>query len=257
MNELQEKYGDKGLVIIGIHAPEFDFEKDEKNVAAAIKKFGIKYAVGLDNDRKTWKNFDNQYWPAHYLIDQGGNIVYTHFGEGAYDVMDNNIRALLKISGKSMVKKPETLWFSGIDEVTPETYLGFERAARNANDGDKVFAFPSTLPLHFWALNGKWKIEAQHSRALDANAALRLYFGAKKVFLVMDSKDGKPINVELKLNNKKIAKNEAGIDVKDGAVVVSEARLYELVQSKNSIKSTLEIVANRPGLRVYAFTFGN
>ena len=109
MNDLQEKFGDKGLVIIGIHAPEFDFEKDEKNVAAAVKRFDIKYAVGLDNNRKTWDSFENRYWPAHYLIDQDGNIVYTHFGEGEYDVMENNIRALLKISGKSAAKKDSVL----------------------------------------------------------------------------------------------------------------------------------------------------
>jgi thiol-disulfide isomerase/thioredoxin len=97
INELHEKYADKGLVIIGIHAPEFDFEKNQKNVEMAIKRFVIKYPVGLDNGLKTWHNFKNHYWPAHYLIDKKGRIVYAHFGEGKYDVMENNVVALLVI----------------------------------------------------------------------------------------------------------------------------------------------------------------
>ena len=255
MNDLQEKFGDKGLVIIGIHAPEFDFEKDEKNVAAAVKRFDIKYAVGLDNNRKTWDSFENRYWPAHYLIDQDGNIVYTHFGEGEYDVMENNIRALLKISGKSAAKK-DSAWLGGAEKQTPETYLGSDRADRNANDQSKNLTFPKDLPLHSWALEGKWKVEAQHSQTLNAAAALRFNFQAKKVFLVMDSKDGKPINVEVKLNGVKITVEQAGADVKDGAAIVSSSRLYELVQMKKAAKGVLEIKADRPGLRVYAFTFG-
>lgn len=254
MNALQEKYGDKGLVIIGVHAPEFDFEKDEKNVAAAIKRFGIKYAVGMDNNRKTWDNFENHYWPAHYLIDQSGNVVYRHFGEGEYDVMDNNVRALLKISGNSSETKKAEEDFSG--KETPETYLGFARAARNSNDDEKNFVFPKTLALHHWAFSGKWKVSAQHSQAMTTEDSLRLNFHAKKVFLVMDSKDGKAINVEIKLNGEKISQDQAGVDVKDGVAMVKESRLYELVKMKNSAKAILEIKANRPGLRIYAFTFG-
>ncbi len=238
MNELQEKYGDKGLVIVGVHAPEFDFEKDEKNVAAAIKKFGIKYAVGLDNNRKTWQNFSNKYWPAHYLIDQNGDVVYRHFGEGKHDLMDNNIRALLKISGKPLAEEKHS-WFSGFtqEELPPEMYLGRERADRNINDNRKILDYPTEFPMNHWALFGKWKIEAQYSQTLNENAALRLNFrGAKKVFLVMDSLDGKAINVEVKLSGSRVS-DRAGADVKNGFVIVDESRLYELVRMKNSIKA--------------------
>lgn len=257
MNKLQEKYGDKGLVIVGVHAPEFDFEKDKKNVALAIKRFGIKYAVGLDNNRKTWKNFDNKYWPAHYLIDQNGDVVYTHFGEGEYDVMDNNIAALLKISDKSSAKKKGAWFDDGLaqEEITPETYLGFNRADRNVNEKDgKIFEYPKKLPLNFWAFAGKWKVAEQHSQTLHKDAALRLNFKAKKVFLVMDSQDKKAINVEVKLNGEMVS-DQAGVDVKQGFVVVNQSRLYELVQMKKSTDAILEIKGDRAGLRVYAFTF--
>lgn len=254
MNALQEKYGDKGLVIIGVHAPEFDFEKDEQNVAAAIKRFGIKYPVAMDNNRKTWDNFENRYWPAHYLIDQQGNVVYHHFGEGAYDVMDNNIRELLKISKNSSQIKKEDI--SASSKETPETYLGFDRAARNSNENKKNFVFPQKLDLHHWAFSGKWKILSQNSQATAAEDALRLNFYAKKVFLVMDSQDGKAINVEIKLNGNKIAQDQAGADVKDGVATIKESRLYELVATKSAAKAILEIKTSRAGLRVYAFTFG-
>ncbi len=250
MNALQEKYASQGLVIIGIHAPEFDFEKSAANVEAAIKKFHIKYPVAMDNNRKTWDNFVNRYWPAHYLIDQNGEVVYTHFGEGEYDVMENNVKALLKISGKVAKKSDES--FSA---QTAETYLGNSRAERNANLDKKHFAFPKKLALHNWALNGNWKMAEEFSEAGDDKAALRLHFQGKKVFLVMASKDEKPISVAIKLNGKSVEK-QAGVDVKASSVKVQESRLYELLQFKSAEKGELEITPSRAGLRVYAFTFG-
>lgn len=255
MNELQKKYGDKGLVIIGVHAPEFEFEKDANNVAAAIERFDLKYVNGMDNNRVTWRNFENRYWPAHYLIDQNGDVVYVHFGEGEYETMDNNIRALLKIMGEGDEKK--TSWFGGFgfEKQTPETYLGSRRMARNANENEGELVFPKSLSQNFWALEGGWKIIEQSSETLSAGAKLRLNFLAKKVFLVMDSKNGKKIDVEVKLNGAKIAQNQAGVDVVDGVVAVKESRLYDLVKMKETSENILEIESGDAGLRVYAFTF--
>lgn len=255
ISELQKKYADRGLVIISVHSPEFDFERDEKNIAAAIKKFDIKYPVAVDNDRKTWDNFSNLYWPAHYLIDQQGNVVFTHFGEGETEVLENNIRALLGISGVVQKTKKE-LWF-GFARQTPETYLGFDRADRNANEDQKKFYFPKELPLHYFALGGSWKVTWQYVESSSNSSTLRLHFQAKKVFLVMESADGKPVNVELLLNDRPILPDDSGIDVKNAIVKVSEARLYDLVKQKKSTKGILEIRPSRSGVRAYAFTFGS
>ncbi len=256
MNALYEKYADQGLVIIGIHAPEFDFEKDQKNVEAAIKKFGIKYPVAMDNDLKTWRNFNNQYWPAHYLIDQAGSVVYTHFGEGEYEKMENNIRALLKIPNKVEEKKSDLSWF-GLTKQTPETYFGFLRMQRNANEDRKNFYFPAELPLHNFAFSGKWAVKGEYAEVLENKGALRLNFQAKKVFFVMESKDKKPVEVVVKIDGRKITAAESGVDVVDGVIKVSESRLYEVVSLKKSSNEIVELEAKRGGLRVYAVTFGN
>jgi len=253
MNELQKKYGDKGLVIIGIHAPEFAFEKNDKNVAAAIERFGIKYAVAMDNDLQTWNNFQNRYWPAHYLINQQGEVVYTHFGEGAYDVMEKNISALLNLSIEAAEKRAEENF---TQNQSPETYLGLDRGERNANTTLRKLAFPKNLSLHNWALNGSWKIYDQYSQSTAKNAALRFNFHAKKVFLVMDSADKKTIKVAVKLDGNEISTEDAGIDVHGGSVAVSDSRLYELIDLSKAKDGVLEIISSRPGLRVYAFTFG-
>jgi len=255
ISELQKKYADRGLVIISVHSPEFDFERDEKNIAAAIKKFNITYAVAVDNNHKTWDNFSNIYWPAHYLIDQKGDVVFTHFGEGETEALENNIRALLKIEGVVQKSKKE-LWF-GFARQTPETYIGFDRADRNANEDQKKFYFPKELQLHHFALEGAWQVSWQYAESNSSSSALRLNFQAKKVFLVMESAKGKPIDVEVLLNGAPISAEDSGADVKNGIVKISEARLYELVKQKKFTKAVLEIRPKQSGVRAYAFTFGN
>lgn len=250
-------YRDKGLVIIGIHAPEFEFEKDVNNVRNALGTNNIEYPVALDNRLDTWTNFNNQAWPAHYLINKQGKVVYTHFGEGNYTETENNIRYLLGLSGEAEnIAEPRYFNYN----QTPETYLGFERSENFSSPTpikqNSKFKLPEFLPSNHWALSGQWSIEPQRIIAKEAGAKLQLNFTAKKVFLVLGSSSSEPIWATLKLNGQAIGKM-AGQDVVNSKISVSEHRLYELVNQDQSQNSLLEITSNKPGLQAYAFTFGN
>lgn len=254
-----DKYHAQGLEIIGIHAPEFAFEKKRENVQKAVKRFGIRYPVALDNDLTSWGNFRNQYWPAHYLIDRQGQVVATHFGEGNYDVTENNIRALLGTTQDAPTVHVAPV---SVPQQTPETYLGYDRAERNDNAGalrdDAVAAyeFPALLPLHHWALWGGWRVQGEFIQAVKPKAALRLHFSARKVFLVLGSATGKPVKAQIILNGQPMS-NVDGVDVKDGILTVVHEMLYTLVDQGAAHDGVLEIQAAAPGLQAYAFTFGN
>ncbi len=253
-----QTYRNQGLVIIGVHAPEFEFEKNIDNVKNALQAHNIKYPVALDNRLDTWTAFQNRFWPAHYLIDKSGNVVYTHFGEGNYQETENNIRYLLGLKGNAKEDQQQS---SFNYNQTPETYLGSKRAENFANPEKLVknianFSAPESLPANNWALSGKWKIEEQKIISQEAKAKLQLNFTAKKVFLVLGSQDSKPITVTLLLNGKTVAK-EAGKDVKKSALTVSNHTIYELISQDSSRNSLLEIKAAEAGLEAYAFTFGN
>jgi len=253
-----ETYRDKGLVIIGIHAPEFEFEKNAENVQNALKAHNIKYPVALDNKLDTWTNFQNRYWPAHYLIDKAGNVVYTHFGEGNYDKTENNIRHLLGLN-KSENTISENQSFS--HNQTPETYLGFART-RNFASNEKLkngvakYSLPQFLSSDNWALFGKWKIEAEKITSQQVDAKLQLNFTAKKVFLVLGSSSNKPIVVTIKLNGKPLEKF-AGKNVKENQIIITKHNLYELINQDSAKNGLLEITSADAGLEAYAFTFGN
>ncbi len=251
MNELNQKYRDKGLVIIGVHAPEFDFEKNPQNVVRALRKFKIEYPVALDNDLKTWKNYHNQYWPAHYLINKEGKVVYTHFGEGAYDVMENNVRVLLGLDKQKIEEKDQQI-YSRIQ--SPETYLGSERGERNVNEDAKNFIFPKVISNHHWALQGNWKVDAQFVESKNVGDSLKFNFIAKKVFLVMASADGKEVRAKIFVNGKQ---KDLGKDAKSGMVKVKNSELYEIVNLSQGGNGIVEIKAENAGLRAYAFTFGD
>jgi hypothetical protein len=251
-------YRDKGLVIIGIHTPEFAFERKLKNVQDAVKKFNIQYPVALDNDFQTWRNFNNSYWPAHYLIDRQGNVVYTHFGEGNYDVTESNIRFLLGLSPQSMQQSGDKT--SGAN-LTPETYLGYERAENFAQGSaivrDQSFDYPAivTLSLNEWGLEGKWLVDKQKITAQEAGSKIKLHFLARKVFLVLGTSSGQPITAKILLNGQPIGKL-AGKDVQNDMVTVANETLYELVSLDSFGEGILELQAMGSGLQAYAFTFG-
>ena len=253
------KYRDQGLVIIGVHSPEFEFEKKLDNVKAALAQHGIQYPVALDNNLDTWSNFNNLYWPAHYLINKEGKVVYTHFGEGHYEVTENNIRYLLGLKDKVTTlhaDKPTQMF-----EQTPETYLGYARAenfggkenvVRNA---PAIYRFPDSLAEDAWALNGDWEIGSEKIVAREKGAALRLHFNARKVFLVLGTSTGKPAHVLIRLNSAAVG-NQAGKDAPAGVLTVGRNTLYELIDQQQTKNGLLEIKSDTTGLEVYAFTFG-
>jgi thiol-disulfide isomerase/thioredoxin len=240
-----KKYREAGLVIIGIHAPEFKFEQNIDNVKKAIAKHGIEYPVAIDNGFTTWKAYKNRYWPAHYLIDKEGTVVYTHFGEGEYDVTENNIRVLLGMEAAAAENAPQ----AAASALTPETYLGYGRAERFGGkeilQGSTEFHFPDAIAGNHWALGGSWTVDAEKIISAEKGAALRLNFTARKVFLVLGSAGGKPINAALTLGGKPA-----------GNVAVTDHRLYELIDQKTPQNNVLEIISDAPGLEAYAFTFG-
>ncbi|MFJ1268329.1 cytochrome c biogenesis protein DipZ [Legionella lytica] len=244
-----DRYHDKGLVIIGIHTPEFDFEKDIGNVRAAVQRNDILYPVALDNQYDTWINFKNHYWPAHYLINKKGEVVYEHFGEGDYDITENNIRYLLGINDLTTLKNG--LAQTSPASQTPETYLGYERADPNFSPKlihDKVFQyqFPLQLAENSWALDGAWLANADSITATNAAAVLKIHFNARKVFLVMGTSTGKAIKVKVVLNHKRV-KN----------ILVDKYSIYEALSQARFSSGDLEIIATEPGIKIYTFTFGN
>lgn len=259
LTQWDELYRDKGLVIIGIHSPEFEFEKNKTNVAAAIEKYGIHYPVAMDSHLDTWVNFQNRFWPAHYLINQEGNVVYTYFGEGEYGQTENNIRFLLGLAEeKEMKEDPRTT----VANQTPETYLGFGRS-ENWGSLEKIvpnvateYTFPQDLPLNHWALEGNWRIEPQRTVAQSEGAAIRMHFFSQKVYLVLGSDDGRAVRIKLLLNGKPLS-SHAGQDVQNGEINVDSHRLYELVSLPVPQEGVLSIVSEGPAnLAAYAFTFG-
>lgn len=252
------KYRKDGLVIVGVHSPEFEFEKKPENVEAALSRYGIHYPVALDSDLATWQNFSNLYWPAHYLIDREGRVVYTHFGEGDYDVTENNIRFLLGIKGKAAPPAAEA--FHAPDQ-TPETYLGYARADSFA--GSKSisrqraanYRFPGSLPADAWALSGQWEVAPQQIVSKSKGAALRLEFKASRVFLVLGTHDGRPVHATVLLNGT-LPGGNSGSDAPGGSLTIRRNALYELIDQKTPARGTIEIRSTEPGLEAYAFTFG-
>ncbi len=259
LNDWYAKYHDKGLIIIGVHTPEFDFEKNYNNVKNAVERDGIKYPVALDSMFVTWQNFNNQYWPAHYLIDKNGNVVYTHFGEGDYDATENNIRYLLGM------KELEPAVTSGKNQSsgneTPETYLGYARA-KNFSSPEAVnknapaqYTFPKELVSNDWALQGNWVVMPDKVVSSQKNAAIKINFHARKVYIVMGNSTDKPITVKLKLDGNNLSVNK-GKDVVNSGLKVNQHTLYETIAFNQSNNGVLQVITSEPGLEVYTFTFG-
>jgi len=244
-----EKYKNDGLVIIGVHSPEFPFEKKLSNVKDAVNEYGITYPVALDNNFSTWKAFKNQYWPAHYLINRDGRIVYTHFGEGNYAETENSIRAALGLDAKVVSITDSDVIMQG---QSPETYLGYNRAANfKSPEGitpDKLttYTYPAALAPNAWALTGNWKVAGEKITS-GTNAGLRFRYIGGKVFLVLGSVDGKPLTVDVLVDG-----------TKTKTISVTAEKLYTLVDTPAGAapKGLLELRVSRAGLDAYAFTFG-
>jgi cytochrome c biogenesis protein CcdA/thiol-disulfide isomerase/thioredoxin len=255
------KYRADGLTVIGVHSPEFAFEKDADNVADAIERDGIHYPVVQDNELGTWDAFANQYWPAKYLIDADGDIRYVHFGEGDYDQTEAAIRSLLaeagtnRLGGDAHAGPVET---ADPDLRTPETYLGLARAQGFVNGpqpGSKDYGSPDpgSLDLNQLAYGGAWDIGDQAATAGDG-ASVALSFQARRVFLVLGS-PGRPRALEVVLDGRPISDSDAGADVSAGQATIASQRLYRLVDLSEAGRHTLELRLD-PGIEAYAFTFG-
>ena len=234
-------YRSQGLVIIGVHTPEFAFEHVASNVRAAVKRLGIAYPVVQDNNYKTWDNYANEYWPAEYLIDRSGHVRHTHFGEGEYGQTEDLIRRLLGASGP---KAQQMADITPTELLTPETYLGYARIANYTGSTIQpnrraVYTFPSSLAQNAFAYSGTWRIGAQQALA-GAHARLRLHFHAEDVYVVLGGQgtvtsliDGKPA----------------------GTIHVNAERLYTVRASKKVADALLELRFS-PGVQAYSFTFG-
>ncbi len=267
-----EKYRDQGLVVIGVHAPEFAFERDVGNVTKAMKDLGINYPVAIDNDYKIWRAFNNEYWPAHYFADAQGRIRYHHFGEGEYAESERVIQQLLREAGASkvadgLIKADATgvQLAPDMNEVqSPETYVGYQRAEHFVPQTglvpDKVSAYstPTQLALNDWGLDGQWNVGSE--RAISSAPASRIVyrFHARDLHLVLGpGADGKPVRFKVLIDGK--APGDAhGTDVApDGSGSVTEQRLYQLVRQNGGVTDrTFSIEFLDPGVSAYAFTFG-
>jgi thiol-disulfide isomerase/thioredoxin len=258
LRDWYNKYHDKNFVIIGVHAPEFEFEKNVNNVKHAIQQYDIKYPVVLDNNYVIWQNYHNQYWPAHYLINKDGQVVYQHFGEGKYDETEHNIRVLLGLTDVAAASSENSTKFNF--SQTPETYLGYARAENYAGAPDlaiytTAYQFPASLPIKGWALSGSWLVDAEKIKSMDENSAIKIHFSAKNVYVVMGSKNNQPIKVTVLLNGKPITQ-DAAAGIKQSSFIVDRHNLYPIVTLPQAATGVLELQFDKPGAEVYTFTFG-
>ncbi|ACI93381.1 cytochrome c biogenesis protein, transmembrane region [Afipia carboxidovorans OM5] len=266
-----EKYKDDGLVVIGVHTPEFAFEKRPANVKKALGDLKIDYPVAIDNNYAIWRAFNNMYWPAHYFIDAQGHIRHHHFGEGEYDKSEQVIRQLLREAGKTVAAQ-------GLADVegtgaqaapdmenikSPETYLGYDRAENFMSpggftrDGSHDYV-AGRLKLNDWSLSGTWTVDPEHAALDKAGGAIRYRFHARDLHLVLGpAMDGRPVRFKVTIDGAAPG-TDHGVDIDAGGVgTVSEQRLYQLVRQQGAVKErTFEIEFLDPGVQAFAFTFG-
>ena len=263
------KYRADGLVVIGVHTPEFAFEREPANVARAIKDLGITYPVALDNGYDLWRALKNNYWPAHYFVDARGRIRYHHFGEGDYAMSERVIRQLLAEAGHAPSGSMTQVSASGAQaqaargEIrSPETYIGYARADRFVSPGGLQHDQPkdyaqAPLSLNDWALHGRWLDSKQSARSLSLGAKIAFRFHARDLHLVLGSASGRPVRFRVTLDGRAPGA-DAGIDVAaDGAGIVRDQRLYQLIRQKGAVRDrTFTIEFLDPGVEAFAFTFG-
>ena len=264
-----EKYSDQGLLIIGIHTPEFEFEKDIENVKLAVTKHGIHYPVVLDNDRKTWHAFENNYWPRKYIADHEGYIRYDHIGEGGYQETEKVIQDLLRerneslglnaSSAKELVKIDE---FESSGLRTPELYFGYDfvsgRNQLGSPEGfkpnqDVNYSIPESKQLHNFYLDGTWKNLQGSMMLISSSGSIVVPYSGQEVNIVTAG----DANLRISIDGKTIESSMYGKDVGDkGQVHVHEPGLYNIVKTNSSENHTLEIFVETPGFEIFTFTFG-
>lgn len=266
-----DKYKDHGLVVIGVHSPEFAFEKDPANVARAVKDLGVTYPVALDNSYALWQGFHNEYWPAHYFVDAQGQIRHHRFGEGGYAESEDLLRQLLTEAGQ---KHLPTGYVSdskvGIEAagsrsvaLSPETYVGYARA-RNfvggavVDDEARDYSAPAAPAINQWSLGGRWTIHAENAALQAAGGHIVYRFTGRDLHLVLGpATAGKPIRFRVRLDGQPPGADHGMDTDAQGNGVVTDQRLYQLVrQARGSAERTFDIEFFDPGVQAYAFTFG-
>ena len=249
-----ERYRDRGLVVVGVHAPEFGFEHDLDNVRRAAGELGVRYPVVIDNDFAIWRSLDNHYWPALYLVDGDGRVRFHHFGEGAYEEIEEAIQQLLGVDEETV-----RVDAGGVAEAadwdtlrSPETYLGYARGERR-RDGSA-----DGLALNQWALGGSWSVGEEAAVLEGAGGSIAYRFQARDLNLVLaPPASGAPVRFAVKLDGR--APGTAhGLDVDEsGEGAVAEPRMYQLVRQRGAVAELdFEITFLDPGVRAYVFTFG-
>jgi cytochrome c biogenesis protein CcdA/thiol-disulfide isomerase/thioredoxin len=266
------KYKDTGLVVIGVHTPEFAFEKERSNVEKAVHDLHITYPVAIDSDYKIWEAFNNQYWPAHYFIDGKGRIRAHHFGEGNYAESERVIQELLKENGAtSFPEGMMTVYSIGAEAPSdsknvgsPETYVGYKRAGNFASaepiakDSRKIYSSQPRLSLNQWALGGSWKVGDESAVLESVPGKIVFRFHARDLHLVLGpTKNGKPIRFVVKLDGTAPGDDHGADTDATGSGTVQGNRLYQLIRQKGAVEDrTFEIDFLDPGVQAFAFTFG-
>jgi thiol-disulfide isomerase/thioredoxin len=267
-----EKYKDQGLVVIGVHTPEFSFEKDIEKVRQATAQLKVGYPVAVDTRHAIWRAFDNNYWPALYVVDARGTIRHHQFGEGGYERSERIIQQLLTEAGAKNVdtglvrvdgagSQADADWSN---LRSPETYVGHDRTENFASPGgmslgrERLYALPEQLKLNTWALSGDWKVEHETARLTRANGRIAYRFHARDLHLVMGSAaPGKPVPFRVLIDGRPPGPAH-GVDVDEqGRGVLVEHRLYQLIRQPMPIEDRqFEIEFLEPGAEAYSFTFG-
>jgi cytochrome c biogenesis protein CcdA/thiol-disulfide isomerase/thioredoxin len=267
-----EKYRDQGLVIVGVHAPEFAFEKDQHNVEQAIRDLGITYPVAMDNQFAIWNAYKNQYWPAHYLVDAQGQIRDQHFGEGAYQETEQMIQALLREAHNGVLAAGDGLvQVAGLGATaaaadirrSPETYVGYARQQNLVSpeaikqDIAAHYSAPRMLKPDQWALSGKWLVSSESAAAQASGAAISYRFQGRDLHLVLGARNGKPVRFKVTLDGVPPGADHGSDIDAQGNGVIREQRLYQLIrQSGKYAVHTFRIEFLDAGAQAFAFTFG-
>ena len=267
-----EKYKNQGLVVIGVHAPEFEFEKNVDNVRRAARDMKVNYPIAIDNDYAIWRALKNEYWPALYFVDAQGHIRHHHFGEGEYEKSEMIIQQLLAEAGINNIDhKLVSVDARGVESAadwgslkSPENYVGYERTENFASPGGavldkrRIYAVPARLRLNHWALSGDWTVKKQAAVLNKANGRIAYRFHARDLHLVMGpAARGTSVRFRVLIDGKPPGAAH-GIDVDDkGNGTVTEQRLYQLIrQSKPIAERQFEIEFLDSGVETFAFTFG-
>jgi thiol-disulfide isomerase/thioredoxin len=264
------RYKDQGLVVIGVHTPEFDFEHDLDNVRRAVKDLRVDYPVAIDSDYAIWNAFNNHYWPAFYFVDAQGQIRHHRFGEGEYEMSEMILQRLLREAGSGGTdQQPISVDARGVEAAadwnslrSPENYLGAERTENFALfpswDTPQVYVAPTRLALNHWALSGDWTVQAQRTVLNQAEGRITYRFHARDLHLVMGpAAPGTPVRFHVRIDGQPPGAAH-GTDVDDqGDGTVTEPRLYQLIRQPGPVREhTFEITFLDPGVHAYAFTFG-